>query len=170
MDFQIRNGGKSLGWYLGVDDISNSYREPLSKYGSRILEITSANAPAAAAFCRFNQRAVPVLGYVAQFGVPSVDMGLPALFAWSVHKLLRMPPQSFSRELCDNLKEFTVVSPMPLDVYCALYCMPRETFHSLCTREVSNSTEHIFRPMWELGGSSSLQNTLMVSGNNFHTS
>ena len=64
----IAASGKYLGWTLGVDSAIISYHDPLAKFNKRVLEIADGKAPSTVAFLRYNERAVSVLSYVAQFG------------------------------------------------------------------------------------------------------
>ena len=89
------------------------------KFVHRVEEVVSGSAPAALAISRYNQRAVSVLSYVSQFSPPPQQAGLPALDQWAVHKILRMPPNSLSRDLAHSLGVFTQVEPIALESYCA---------------------------------------------------
>ena len=118
-DFLIASSGKYLGWFLGVDAASISWQEPRLKFVDRVEGIVGAQAPATTSLLRYNQRAVPVLSFVSQFSHPPPEVGIAALDQWSVHKLLRMPANSFSRKLCHSVSFCTEVDPVPLNAYCA---------------------------------------------------
>ena len=116
-DFSITNAGKYLGWYLGRNSIALSFAAPLEKYTSRIQEVVDGSAPATVAIVRYNQRVIPVLSYVAQLAVPSRTIDLAAREHGAIHRILRMPPKSMSRELMHNIGFSTVVSPIPVVNY-----------------------------------------------------
>jgi len=118
-DFLIQQSGKYLGWNLGVNAVSISFKDPVNKFVHRIEEICSGKAPAATSICRYNQRAISVLSYVAQFAVPPEDVNMSGLAHWAIHRILRMPPNSMSRKLCHSLGFCTVIEPIPLASYCA---------------------------------------------------
>ena len=153
--FNIASSGKYLGWYLGVDDVSNSFKGPVQKFGSRIEEIKSASAPAAVSFCRYNQRAIPVLSYVAQFAVPPQDFKFSSMYARGIHSMLRMPPNSMTWKLCRNISFCFVVEPIPIDVYCAA-CLSRfaqsEREYLLQLWQMIEHRVMDILPLTELGG------------------
>ena len=115
-EFQIAASGKYLGWHLGVDSATLSFHDPLAKFNKRVLEIADGKAPSTVAFLRYNERAVSVLSYVAQFAIPPSDLG--KLEYQARHKLLRMPPQSMSYDLSHRLEDFCGVAPTALEDYC----------------------------------------------------
>ena len=53
--FKICTSGKYLGWHLGVDSNELSCREPLAKYGKRVVDISEAEAPATISMLRYNE-------------------------------------------------------------------------------------------------------------------
>ena len=118
-DFLISSSGKYLGWFLGVGSAKLSWQDPLQKFTDRVQEIVNANAPATTAILRFNQRAVPVLSFVSQFSNPPVSADLPKLDQWSVHKLLRIPSNCMSRNLCHSVSFCSEVDPVPLVPSCS---------------------------------------------------
>ena len=61
---------------------------------------------------------VTVISYVAQFALPPLCTGLEAKEQQSLHKILRIAPNSFSRDLLCRIGEFTAVQPIPLFEYC----------------------------------------------------
>jgi len=117
-EFLIQESGKYLGWHLGNNSRITSFKDPLVKYVNRVEEITGGKAPATTSLCRYNQRAVNVLSYVSQFSCPPESAALPALAQWGLHKILRMPPNSMSRQLCHSVSFCAVVDPIPLNAYC----------------------------------------------------
>ena len=118
VDFEVANSGKYLGWHLGLDATPKSFAEPLRKYGERVSEICDGLAPVTVSLLRYNQRAVPVLSFVSQFSGFPKDVNIQSREHHALHKILRLPPLSFSRKLMFNLGTFTVVEPIPLDAYC----------------------------------------------------
>ena len=93
IEFKICTAGKYLGWTLGVSAISISFQEPLKKFTLRVEEVCAGNAPSTTSICRYNQRAVSVLSYVAQFSPPPKEANVADLSHWAVHKILKMPPR-----------------------------------------------------------------------------
>jgi len=130
-DFQISSAGKYLGWSLGVDSASISFRDPIAKYNKRVLEVADAKAPSTVAFLKYNDRASTVLSYVAQFATPPVEYNVRRLEYQAKHKLLRIPPQSMSYELSHRLEDFCGISPTVLEDYC-LAVMYRFAYSERC--------------------------------------
>ena len=64
-------------------------------------------------------RAVPVLSYVSQFAIPPLSVNLEALAHRSIHSILRLPPQTFSRALTNTVGFCSSIDPTPLKSYCA---------------------------------------------------
>ena len=122
--FKIQSSGKYLGWFLGVNSVHLSFQAPLSKFVNRVEEVCIGQAPAAVAICTYNQRAVTVLSYVAQFSPPPVDTKLEGLSQWAVHKILRLPANCMSRELSLSSSFCSAINPLPLKSYC-LACLYR---------------------------------------------
>jgi len=116
--FKVSSSGKYLGWILGQDSCRLSYSEPLRKYSSRVLNICDGHAPSTVSILRYNERAVSVLSYVAQFASPPEDIGLQTKEQHALHKILRLPPNSLPRSLLHSLKCFACVDPIPLVDYC----------------------------------------------------
>ena len=117
-EFKIQSSGKYLGWILGVNSVQLSYQAPLSKFVNRVSEVCHGQDPAAVAICTYNQRAVTVLSYVAQFAPPPEDSKLECLSHWAVHRILRMPPNCMARELTYAISFCSAVNPLPLKSYC----------------------------------------------------
>ena len=118
-EFIIADSGKYLGWYLGADSIFRSFQAPFRKFRARVVEVAHGGAPATVSIIKYNQYAVSVISYVAQFAAPSLECKVAALDHWAVHKILRIPQNSMSRKLCHSLEEFTIVDPIHLGSYCA---------------------------------------------------
>ena len=108
---RIESAGKYLGWYLGRNSHQLSFEGPIQKYKDRVLEVVGGRAPSTQALIRYNQRAVPVLSFVAQFAFPPDSFNLPALEQISIHKVLRLPPNCMSRNLMHNIAFATAVAP-----------------------------------------------------------
>jgi len=117
-DFLIQSAGKYLGWYLGRNSAALSFAEPIAKYNKRVLDIADAKAPSTVAFLKYNERAITVLSYVAQFAYPPPEFDIDCKEFQAVHKLLRMPPQSMSYELSHRLEDFCIVAPVVAQDYC----------------------------------------------------
>ena len=75
-------------------------------------------APAAVALIRYNQRAVPVLSYVSQFAIPPSVYNIESLAHRSVHSILRLPPNTFSRKLTNSISFCSGIDPLPILSYC----------------------------------------------------
>ena len=117
-EFMITSAGKYLGYISGRNSAALSYADPIAKYNKRVLEIVDGRAPSTVAFLKYNEWAVSVLSYVAQFAVPPGDIDIGRLEYQAKHKLLRLPPQSMSYELSHRLDDFCVASPTALEYYC----------------------------------------------------
>jgi hypothetical protein len=103
-DFRIQASGKYLGWHLGRDSEELSFADPIKKFRDRVFEVASGQAPATSSIIRYNQRAVTVLSYVAQFAPPPPSAKVLELDQWSVHKILRLPANCMPRNLSHSLK------------------------------------------------------------------
>ena len=90
---------------------------PIQKFANRVQGICLWRAPAAA-LVRYNQRVVPVLSYVAQFAVRPDSYKLSALAHSSVLSILRVPGNSFSRQLTNIVWFCLGISPLPINSYC----------------------------------------------------
>ena len=86
--------------------------------------MVGGQAPATTSIIRYNQRAVPVLSYASRLASPPKSVDIPNLSGWGVHKILRLPANSMSRELCHSVSFCSAVDPTPLDSYCKA-CMYR---------------------------------------------
>ena len=92
---------------------------PIKKFVNRVHEICLGKAPAAVALIRYNQRVLPVLSYVSQFAIPPDSFHIQALAHRSVHSILRIPPNSFSRKMTNSIGFCSMISPLPISSYCA---------------------------------------------------
>jgi len=115
----IAESGKFLGWHLGRHAATLSFAAPIKKYANRVHEICNGKSPAAVAVIRYNQRVVPVLSYVSQFAVPPDSYQIQSLAHRSLHSILRMPPNSLSRNLINSVGFCTGINPLPIRSYCA---------------------------------------------------
>jgi hypothetical protein len=89
------------------------------KFVNRIEEIVSGAAPAISSICRYNQRALPVLSYVAQFTPPPKAVKIKNLAMWGLHRIFRMPAQCMSYRLLHTTGFCTSVQSIPINAYCA---------------------------------------------------
>ena len=117
-NFILSDCGKYLGWILGHKADLNSWSSPIQKFKNRICEIVGGKAPATASICRYNSRALTVLSYVAQFTPPPAEHKVPGLAHWGIHSILRIPPNSLSRQLCYSMGVCSIVQPVPIEAYC----------------------------------------------------
>ena len=89
------------------------------------MGIVAGSAPSTTAILRFNQRAATVLSYVSQFVFPSkATYDIQAREHTAIHRVLRFPPNSMSRELMHLNGFCTTVRPVVLKDYCQS-CMYR---------------------------------------------
>ncbi len=117
MEFKLVPSGKYLGVWLGRGGDSQTWDSPAKKFLERTVEIADGNAPALPSILRHNERAVSVFAYVSQlYRVPQM---LDALEQRGIHKMLRMPPNSMSRELMHTMELFSHKSPASLRAWCA---------------------------------------------------
>ena len=96
--------------------VKNTFIKHLTKK-ERVDEIAEALAPAALSIIRFNQRAVPVLSYVSQLGVPCNCKKLHAVAQHALHRIRHMPPNCMSRELTRMINNFSLIPPTHLPDY-----------------------------------------------------
>ena len=138
--FRVQSYGKYLGWTLGRDCTRLSYEAPINKYSARVQEVVDGQLPAPQAILRYNQRAVPVLSYVAQFSEPRINKSkifdLDAREHTAIHRVLRFPPKCMSRSLMHDVGFCRVISPTKLRGYCACIlfrfaCLKRIIFSTL---------------------------------------
>ena len=87
--------------------------------------IVKCKAPVFLAVQRYNQRAVSVLSYLGQFSEPEIDVA--ALQQVAIHKVLRLPPNSLSREAVFGITLFAGISPFNLTLFLSA-CMFRVAF------------------------------------------
>ena len=60
-----------------------------------------------------------MLSYVSQFAVPPEEYNISALAQRSVHSILRLPPNTFSRSLTNSIGFCSAIDPTPIKSYCA---------------------------------------------------
>ena len=106
------------GYGLPLSFLPASFKPPIKKITHRVQEIISGAAPATVSVLRYNQRAVTVLSYVSQFASPPKDYKIEALAQRSLHSVLRLPPQTFARNLTNSIGFCTNVDPIPIRSYC----------------------------------------------------
>ena len=91
---------------------------PIKKFVNRVHEVSIGKAPAAVVVIRYNQRVLPVFSYVSQFAIPLVAFKIHALAHRSLHSILRVPPNSFSRKHTNSIGFCRGISPLPINSYC----------------------------------------------------
>ena len=117
-NFRIRSAGKYLGWHLGVKGTAISFKDPVDKFGKRVVEVSCGKAPPSLSLLRYNERAVSVLSYVSMFSAPPQELNLALKEQHALHKILRFAPNSMTRDLLHSIELFTVVAPTHLLDYC----------------------------------------------------
>ena len=100
-NLKIASTGKYLGFFIGPNSGSNNWSMPLSKYKQRAREIHVAAFPAAFSASEYNSKCLPTLLYVSQLCPPPPHIMQTELGA--IHKILHLPPQTFSYNLAINL-------------------------------------------------------------------
>ena len=103
---------------MGCPPASSPLLTLSKKYSSRVLSICEGKAPSTVSILRYNERAVSVLSYVAQFASPPEYFRIDLKEQHALHKILRLPPNSLPRSILHTLKSFTCVDPIPLADYC----------------------------------------------------
>ena len=115
-DIIIAESGQFLGWYLGRQSATLSFAAPVKKSVNRVHEIVMGSAPSTVSIIRYNQRAVPVLSYVSKFTIPPQSVNLEALAHRSIHSILHLPPQTFSRALTNTVGFCSSIDPHPFQI------------------------------------------------------
>lgn len=101
------------GGCLGVDSVGKSFQDPFKKSVHRVHHVNSGNTLGAPALLRYNRRAMLVLSFVSQFASsPPIDANLSELDRWSVHRILKIPSNSMSRNLCRSVLFRIEVGPI----------------------------------------------------------
>ncbi len=99
----VVDAGKYLGIFIGPKCGPPQWSKALRKFHERILQIHTLRLPTPLVISQFNRKAVPVLGYIAQFVPPPKDITRIGLNA--VIKCLRMAGNSLSFNTAFNLGE-----------------------------------------------------------------
>eukprot|EP00972_Heterocapsa_arctica_P080193 11820513-Heterocapsa_arctica.AAC.1 len=87
--FGIKGSARYLGFYLGPEASESCWDLPLDKFKHRTTSIAASAAPAVLTTAMYNQRAVPVLQFVAQLCPP--PRSLRRSETWACNKILRFP-------------------------------------------------------------------------------
>ena len=114
----IFDSGKFLGWHLGRQSVTLSFAAPIKKFVNRVHEVCLGKAPAAVSVIRYNPRVGPVLSYVFQFAVSPDSYKIHTLAHRSLHSILRVSPNSFSRKLANSTGFCTGIHPLPINSHC----------------------------------------------------
>lgn len=69
------------------------------------------------AISRYNERAVTILSFVAEFSPPPPGSNMKVIGQHAIHKILRMPPNSLSCDLLRYLGCFSNIAPVCLEDY-----------------------------------------------------
>ena len=102
-DFRIEPSARYLGFYLGPQSADKQWDAPLDKFSSRALLAADAHTATSISSFRFNARAAPVLGYLAQL-VP-LPRSFRALEKRLLYKLLHMPYKALGYDMLFRLRE-----------------------------------------------------------------
>ena len=115
--FDITNGGKYLGIWVGPITAKLQWEKAQEKYKFRCCEIAGVGASASISAKLYNMHAVPVLGYIAQFHEP------PAILLdqerHCLHKVLHLPPNSLGKGELLSLPQLGGVSFSSIETLCA---------------------------------------------------
>ena len=99
-DMNITNHGKYLGFHVGPAAGGHNWNSPIAKFKQRSREIHAAALPAAFSANEYNTKCLPTLLYVSQLCSPPPHLLQTELGA--IHKVLHLPPQTFSYSLAIN--------------------------------------------------------------------
>ena len=113
-NMQIVDNGKYLGVFLGVGGVKKTFKSCEEKYLSRCFDISLGVATALPTIVRYNERAVPVFGYVAQVLLHPDIPRLKRLEQRGIHKILKLPPNCMSQKLPHSFGEFCPFNPRPI--------------------------------------------------------
>ena len=81
---------------------------------SRCFDISLSVATALPTIVRYNERAVPVFGYISQVLLHPDIPKLKRLEQRGIHKKLKLPPNSMSQKLTHSFGEFCPLVPRPV--------------------------------------------------------
>jgi len=111
---QVVDHGKYLGVFLGVGGVQKTFKGCEEKYLSRCFDISLSVATALPTIVRYNERAVPVFGYISQVLLHPDIPKLKRLEQRGIHKILKLPPNSMSQKLTHSFGEFCPLVPRPI--------------------------------------------------------
>ena len=113
-DITIATLCKYLGTFLGPGSGLHMWKDPISKWKSRVSEIAATGAPPSIASSLYSTHALPTLSYIAQLSVPPRE--LVSKESHAIARVLHVPPNSFSRADFFSMSEWGSV-PISVDVY-----------------------------------------------------
>ena len=90
--FKVVSSARYLGFFLGPGSNCHQWIVPVSKWLSRAQNAADAHSAASVTASRYNLRAVPVLGYIAQLLPPPPDFEI--LEKKLIHRMLHLPSNS----------------------------------------------------------------------------
>jgi len=111
---QVVDHGKYPGVFLGVGGVQKTFKGCEEKYLSRCFDISLSVATALPTIVRYNERAVPVFGYISQVLLHPDNPKLKRLEQRGIHKILKLPPNSMSQKLTHSFGEFCPLVPRPI--------------------------------------------------------
>ena len=128
-EFNIASAAKYLGVYLGRDGAQLTFEQPITKYFERVEELAQSNAPSLPTLLKYNQWVASVNTYVSQV-TPIPDCALAGIGQRGVHKSLKLPPNSISRDLLHSFDDFCACTPIALVSLCraSMYRFARSEF------------------------------------------
>ncbi len=91
---------------------------PCDKFLSRVEELSNAQAPMLGTVLRYNERVASVFSYVAQVTDLPDPNSIASLEQRGIHKALKLPPNSMSRELMHSMEPFCLKAPLALTSLC----------------------------------------------------
>ena len=86
--FGIKSAAKYLGWRLGPRSQEEAWSDALRKFMDRVEMISAAQLPTAVACRLYEERAAPVLGYLAHFS--DLPQCITQLEIKALHRLLHL--------------------------------------------------------------------------------
>ena len=113
-NMQIVDNGRYLGVFLGVGGVEKTLKCCEEKYLSRCFDISLSVATALPTIVRYNERAVPVFGYISQVLLHPDIPRLKRLEQRGIHKILKLPPNCMSQKLTHSFGEFCPINPRPI--------------------------------------------------------
>ena len=103
--FRIEAHGVYLGWAIGPGATASlQWRAAIQKFSERVEAIAFFRPPAHFALRLYGERAVPVLGYLPQFGKAPAE--LRQLEVWAVMRAMAMPTNALTLGAIANLHAY----------------------------------------------------------------